>query len=687
MKYWSRYPVFRFLIPFGTGIVVNIYSEVGPAWFIPAGILFFLISFLFTKNNWATGKYAHRWLAGFPFYMLFFFLGAALSWMHTTGYQPNHFSSVPNPSGILAEVKSEPVRTTAGWRFEADVKSLRSTEGPLTPVRGKLLMSYKTVDSVAPVKSGNLILTDARFHRIQPPSNPGEFDYAFHMSLKGIYHRCYTDSTSMMILEHGQKISFRSTAITVRNFLLEILRKRIPEQEALGVAGALLLGYEDWLDPEVENDYAMSGVLHILCVSGMHVGLLYMVLGWLFLPMDKIKGLRHLKFTLFILIIWFYSMVTGFAPSIVRAATMFTFVLAGQWLERPNGIYNTLCASCFFMFLFDPFMIMAPGFQLSFLAVLGIVVLQRPLLYLFQPQSWIVFKIWELAAVSIAAQIATAPLSIFLFHQFPNYFLPANIIAVPLTTLGMYIGLFLFSIDWFDVVAGCTGTILGHLIQLVNEVIAFFGKLPGAITSGVSLSFTDMLLLYLIISLTYFWLTKKSFYYLRATMMILIVFMSFRILALKDILNTNQLIVHHVKGSDAVSLIQGGSALMIADSSFNDKHFQFSLEGTYTEKGVEKFSKITVSQNALYEIVNDKIIYINNFNSKDSIDLPQPEVLIIGGKCHPAIEPFIQKIKPDYLVLGSGFRMWKSEEMIQRLKASGIRIHQVKYQGAFIHEL
>ncbi len=686
MKYWSRYPVFRFLIPFGAGILTNIYAEILPLTVLVTGIVFYLISFLFTTKNWATGRYAHRWLTGIPFYILFYCLGIALAWMHTSSNHNSHFSELKPKDFVVVKIKTVPAKTFSGWRFEAEVKSVRSPDGWL-PARGRLLMNFKSDDSLSPFAIGDLLVTSAAPVLIKPPSNPGEFDYAFHMSMKGIYHRCYTDSNSVLVLEESEGLSITGLAVNTRNQLLGILKNRIPDQKELGVAGALLLGYEEWLDPEVENDYAMSGVLHILCVSGMHVGLLYMILGWIFSPMNKIRWLRHLKFLMFILIIWFYSLVTGFAPSIVRAATMFTFVLAGQWLERPNGIYNTLCASCFFMFLFEPFMIMAPGFQLSFLAVLGIVVLQQPLLYLYQPVSWLVFKIWELAAVSIAAQIATAPLSIYLFHQFPNYFLPANIIAVPLTTLGMYIGLLLFAVDWFNPVAAFIGNILSWLIQLVNEVIAFFGKLPGAITEGIGLSVHEMILLYLIIVLIFFWLTKKSFQYLLSGLLMMMVYLTMRISATAVHQNTNQLTVHHAKGSEVISIIDNRSALMITDSAFQDLHFSFSVEGSFIENGVEQIKNIQTQKGQLYSFSNNKIAYINNFTSSDSINLPKPQVLILGGKCHPALEQLIYIIKPQTVVFGSTFRMWKGEELPERLMSIGIKVHQVKTDGAFIMEV
>lgn len=686
MKYWSRYPVFRFLIPFGAGILTKIYVDVPIPQFALTGTIFYLLSWLFTTRKWATGKYAQRWLAGIPFYMLYYCLGVVLVWLHTQNDHRQHFSEYLPATSLTAEITNGPVKTFSGWRYETLVNSV-SVSGKWLPARGKLLLSYRYADSLPPFATGDLIITSAAPATIRKPSNPDEFDYAFHMSLKGIYHRAFTDHFSCRLLEKSDGWSVRLQAINVRNQLLRMLNERIPEKEALGVAGALLLGYEEWLDPEVENDYAMSGVLHILCVSGMHVGLLYMILNWLLFPMNKVRWLRHFRFVLFILLIWFYSLITGFAPSIVRAATMFTFVLIGQWLEKPTGIYNTLCASCFFMFMFDPFMIMAPGFQLSFLAVLGIVVLQRPLLYLYQPASWIGFKIWELAAVSIAAQIATAPLSLYLFHQFPNYFLPANIIAVPLTTLGMYLGLFLFAVDWCQPVAQLTGITLTWLIVLVNEVIAFFGKLPGAITTGISLSVFEMLILYLIIALLFFWLTKKSFSYLQSALIFTVVLLSSNLVAVNKTKNTNQLMVFHTKGSDVVSFIHDRNALLLTDSSFSDFHYRFSVEGALIKRGVEQIQKMKTEKGKFYSFEDDKIIFINNFMSSDSINILKPVILIIGGKCHPSLESVIQKIRPEILVTTSGFKMWKAAEMMKRLKSDGIQVHEVKSDGAFVMDL
>ncbi|MBL0342014.1 MAG: ComEC/Rec2 family competence protein [Bacteroidetes bacterium] len=196
----------------------------------------------------------------------------------------------------------------------------------------------------------------------------------------------------------------------------------------------------------------------MLCVSGMHVGLIYAILAWSLSFMEKKRLLRNIRYILLIILIWLYALLTGYTPSVVRAAGMITFVIAGKWMNREANIYNLLCSSCLLLFALDPFLLMSAGFQLSFLAVCGIVFIHRLILPLWEPPNRILFRIWELISISIAAQITTFPLSLFLFHQFPNYFLLGNLVIIPLSTLVMYSGLIFLVTDWIPYLGWLFGT-------------------------------------------------------------------------------------------------------------------------------------------------------------------------------------------------------------------------------------
>tara|TARA_Y100000593_G_C4279740_1_gene322106 strand:- start:409 stop:1596 length:1188 start_codon:yes stop_codon:yes gene_type:complete len=218
--------------------------------------------------------------------------------------------------------------------------------------------------------------------------------------------------------------------------------------------------------------------MHVLAVSGLHVGILVSVFLFLVKPF-KLKGWK-LKVYLIavVIIIWLYAMITGFSPSVVRASVMFTLITLGQMRDRKPSIFNVLAFSAILMIAIDPEVIFEVGFQLSYVAVAGIVLLQPMITRWWLPSSpWIEY-LWQLAAVSIAAQLATFPLTVFYFHNFPLWFLPANLLIIPLTFLIMQIGIPFLILGWIPLLSDFLGWVLNSLFQLELWILNLFKNIP-----------------------------------------------------------------------------------------------------------------------------------------------------------------------------------------------------------------
>ena len=215
------------------------------------------------------------------------------------------------------------------------------------------------------------------------------------------------------------------------------------------------------------------------------------------------------KALMLLFFIWFYAFLTGLSPSVLRAAAMLSFLLMGKSFNRSPDMYNVLSASLIFILAFDPFLIEDIGFQLSYLAVIGIVVLYKPIYNLYITSNWFPDKIWSIVAVSIAAQLATSPISLFSFHQFPNYFILTNILVVPLSSLIIYTGILTLLAGSLPLISLVAAKLLGCLVWFLNAVIHFIDNLPCSATKGIYIGVHEMLLLYLILILAFFWLTLK----------------------------------------------------------------------------------------------------------------------------------------------------------------------------------
>jgi competence protein ComEC len=394
MKIWSRFPVFRLLIPFSSGIFLASKSFMEFNSMIFLLVVSVLICYAFTIRNYATGKYAQRWLTGIPFTICFFMAGYVFTIIRSEQGSSYHFTKFDNVQVYMLEAEGTVKLSSKGIKVFTKVKAALDTTWK--SCRGNLLLYIRdSVRNEFLIRTGDMLFVRCRTVKIPGPMNPGEFDYREYLFQKGITDQAFVSIDDIEVHKSGT-ISLYRVASELRESMLKKLRIFIPGKEEAGVAGALLLGYEEWLDPELENNYTGAGVLHVLCVSGMHVGLIYLILSWPMGWMEKKRLTRHLRNVILIFMIWFYALLTGLSPSVIRASAMITFVITGKWLNKESEIANILCGSCLCMFLFDPFLLKSAGFQLSFLAVCGIVFLHPLIVAIPGISSRFIFKIWEL---------------------------------------------------------------------------------------------------------------------------------------------------------------------------------------------------------------------------------------------------------------------------------------------------
>jgi competence protein ComEC len=292
---------------------------------------------------------------------------------------------------------------------------------------------------------------------------------------------------------------------------LQILKQYIHGDKERGLAQALLIGYKNDLDQSLVQAYTNTGVVHIIAISGLHLGLIYWLLSLLTKPLKRKKQFKWIAPVFIIAGLWLFALLAGAQASILRSAVMFTCIVLGQALGRTNNsIYNTLAVSALLLLCINPFWLWDVGFQLSYAAVLSIVVFMRPI------YNWLYFKnkaidfLWKLNAVTLAAQILTVPLSIYHFHQFPNYFLITNFIAVPLSSLILLGEIFLCTVAFIPALANITGKVLTWLISIMNGWIEKINSISYSIWDSLHISLTQMVLLLVCIAGFSFWLLEKS---------------------------------------------------------------------------------------------------------------------------------------------------------------------------------
>ncbi len=382
-------------------------------------------------------------------------------------------------------------------------------------------------DSISPeVNVGDLILFPNKVKEIEEPLNPGQFNFRKYAAIKRISYQCRMTKNDWRVLSKNHSFSLLNSSKALRDNLLASFHKAGIHGQEYAVLSALVLGYDDEINKEIMAAFSASGTLHILSVSGMHVGIVFTALAFLFRKLENKKMWWMVRLIAMILIIWFYAILTGMSPSVIRSAMMFSFILIGKSINRNSSIYNTLAASILVICVaFDPLILFEPGFQLSYFAVAGIAFIYPSINRWFYIRNKFLSGIWSLIAVSVAAQLATFPISLYYFHQFPNYFIPANLLIIPVSTIAIFGGLALFFISPFEWLLLKLGFCLDKIIQFLNFLALEIKELPFAVTEDLYLSFVEMVLLDMIILFMIFYFYEKSIQKLRISLMLLMAFL------------------------------------------------------------------------------------------------------------------------------------------------------------------
>ncbi|MDG1276940.1 MAG: ComEC/Rec2 family competence protein [Algoriphagus sp.] len=362
--------------------------------------------------------------------------------------------------------------------------------------------------SESPFLPGQIIWVKSEPEPVSAPSNPNEFNYKGFLARKGIYSRQFL-SKNFVFLDSSISTKPQHVLSHLRLKIGTLLQDKIPDPDSEQIALALLLGQKQYLDPDIRAGYVQAGVMHILAVSGLHVGIIYALFLMLLKPLKLSKKWAKIYLLFVVLLIWIYAFLTGLSPSVVRAATMFSLLSLGQMRERKPSIFNILAFSAMLMIALNPDVIFEVGFQLSYLAVGGIVLIQPLILNWWLPSNRFLEYLWQLTSVSLAAQLSTFPLSVFYFHVFPTYFLLGNLLIIPLAFIIMQVGVPLMLLGWIPIVGDILGWILSWLIWLQNSVIQLIQMIPGGKLDRLTIDFSSMILIWIFLLIWASWAMSK----------------------------------------------------------------------------------------------------------------------------------------------------------------------------------
>lgn len=501
------------------------------------------------------------------------FLGILSVSLAAPSNQPNHFSHRLEAKEQYWQMRIREVLRPSDYQssYIADVISVDGTYG-----RGKMLLSLPPLPSMRLLRAGDLIVAHGQSKVIKPPPNPHGFDYSSYMESLGV-NRQLKLGKGKFALQPPLHQGIKEKASDLREDIGNALKQSGMAEEARSVVQALLLGQRKQLDKEIYEQYKDAGAVHILAVSGLHIGILLFFLQWILKPLDRIPYGKESRLTILVVLLWGYALLAGFSASVVRAVSMFSFVAYALYLKRPSNSFNILALSMFFILLvIDAKLLFQAGFQLSYTAVLSIVWIYPKLDKVLAGRNRFVRKVWQIFSLSLAAQLGVLPISLYYFHQFPGLFFLSNLLIIPV--LGIILGMgFLLM---FLALLGSLPQLLLYLFEgsvlLMNRAVAFIAGQEMFVFRDITFDLTDLFLSFLLIwALVVSLSTKKA----KLFLIVFLLYQSLGMLRHYQQSRDNSLVVLHQNRQSLVVHKRGHTADVYTD--LNNIRDSIILPGDY----------------------------------------------------------------------------------------------------------
>ncbi|MFY0630652.1 MAG: ComEC/Rec2 family competence protein [Flavobacteriaceae bacterium] len=498
MKKLLEYLPLHFLLFLILGICVQFYTDLW-SYGIEKMLLVLLLSigllFLFKKKI----------IFIFIVWGLFFCVGMFRVFMDDTRQRKSYFENVisQNNTSIL---RVKEVLKSNDYYAKYIVEVLQVNE---EQTKGLVLLNIKKDSLLKQLRIDNKLLIQQEFTKLNSLLNPHQFDYRKYLAKQGVHRQVFLETNQFLMLESNSK-SLMSFISSIRGKIQKSLQKHF-SKDKYGVINALLLGQRQEVSKGLIDDYAKAGAIHILAVSGLHVGIILLILSFLLKPLELILYGKSMKLILIVLFLWFFALLAGMSASVVRAVTMFSAVALGRFLEKKNAIEYSLIFSMFILLLCKPMFLFDVGFQLSYVAVFGIVWVQPKLYSLWNSKNMITDKIWQLTSVSIAAQLGVLPLSLYYFHQFPSLFLVSNLIIIPFLGILLVGGIVIIILSISSLLPAFLADSYGATIRWLNHFVEFIANQESFLIKDISFSAGMLIASYLLIIFgVRFFIEKKA---------------------------------------------------------------------------------------------------------------------------------------------------------------------------------
>ncbi|WP_291116452.1 ComEC/Rec2 family competence protein [Flavobacterium sp. UBA6135] len=636
-----KFPTIAITICFMLGIIVGNHYKPDP------DPLFLLLTvqllLLFTTLVLVKKFQKAKLLFGLFLYTLSFISGIFVFVSHYQLNHKNHYSNwiLSGEKVILTGVISEELKANPySHKYYLEVTQINNQE-----LTGKVLVNFSKKNKENLPEVGTVILAKCAIKALIKPNNPNQFDYADYLEKRNVFHQIYLENKNFRYLKTDKNTNYFLQK-TRESISKDIAKNNIPT-ERLHIIQALLLGQRQDINSELLQKYSKAGAIHILAISGLHIGILLFFFKSVLSPLRRIKHGAVVQLLILISLLWLFAILSGLSPSVVRAVTMFSFVGIGIYLQRATNIFNTIAVSILLLLLFKPNFLFEVGFQLSYSAVIAIVWIQPLFTKFWRPKNKILNYFYEIITVSIAAQVGVLPLSIYYFHQFPGLFFMTNLIIIPLLTVILVIGILVVITNAIGVSFLPLSYILSESIGFMNYYVNWIASFEKFIFSDISFNRLLLITLYALLIGIIILLKKPN--YLKLQFVLILIF-SYQLAYFGSIYSnykTDEAVLFHYPKKTIITLKENNKITIYTNDTLIENNYVVKnyLQGNFGEidaiekvpNAIKLFDKklLIIDENAIYKVPEKvELILLTQspkINLERLIDYHQPKLIIANG--------------------------------------------------------
>ena len=690
--FWKKAPFIRLLLSMMAGIFLQWHFQINLQllWIILSIAIILSAAFFFIP---IFKRYTFNSLNGTIICLVFAGIGALLTWQKDIRHDHNWIGNIYHGTDALIVTIDEPlVEKTKSLKANATVSFLQRNDS-LIYATGKIILYFKKDTSLLrSLQFGSQIIFKKKLQEIKNSGNPGGFDYKRYSLFNGITHQVYLKPEDFQLLPGKKQSVIRKFIYNSREWVLSNLRENIKGGKEPGLAEALLIGYKDDLDQTLVQSYTNTGVVHVIAISGLHLGLIYWLLLLLFKPLQRTRKTKWISVLLIITGLWLFTLLAGAQPSVLRSAVMFSCLVLGKNMDKKASIFNTLAFSAFILLCINPYWLWDVGFQLSYTAVLSIVIFMRPIYNLFYTKNKIIDFFWKLNAVTLAAQVLTVPVSIYHFHQFPVYFFITNFIAVPLSSVILIGEIILCVISFLPTLALFIGEIVSWLIWLMNICVERVEAIPYSLWDSLQINVTQAFLIIVAAAAASYWLMEKSKQGFIIVLVVLLIFFTLRTYSIINVNRQQKLIVYNISQKQAIDIIDGQDYLFVGDSSLRADDFvrNFHLKPArilYRLSPVDHISDLSINKNFI-SYKSKRILLLNNSVFYSPAPAMQTiDLLIISQNPKINFSKLSKAFEIKQVVFDGTLSPWKVNSWKKDCDSLHIPYYDVVTHGAFVMNL